>query len=342
MSIETAPLPGIGPDRARAVVDRFASANVLVVGDLMLDQFVVGRVERISPEAPVPIVAFDHDEHRIGGAGNVAHNIAMLGGRVRVAGLVGADEAGERLAAALRAHRVGTEGLQLDAARRTTVKVRLVTTRNQQVARIDYESDAEAAGELERALGERVVPLIAQADAIVVSDYLKGVITRGLMTRLVAAADDCGVPVLVDPKIPHLGYYRGATYIKPNHHEAEIATQRRIRTLGDARDAARAFRDQAGCTGVLITRGEHGMWLLDDRHEGHLLATAREVADVTGAGDTVIATLALAIACGASAAEAASLANHAAGIVVGKFGPATVSPTELVHDVVMTDPRAMT
>ena len=140
----------------------------------------------------------------------------------------------------------------------------------------------------------------------------------------------------MDPKIPHLDYYAGATIITPNHHEAEIATQRRIRSHGDARDAARAFRERASCAGVLITRGEHGMWLLHDGHEGHLPATAREVADVTGAGDTVIAMLALALAAGADAAEAASLANHAAGLVVAKFGPATVTPAELIHAVAET------
>jgi D-beta-D-heptose 7-phosphate kinase/D-beta-D-heptose 1-phosphate adenosyltransferase len=168
---------------------------------------------------------------------------------------------------------------------------------------------------------------------VVISDYLKGAVTRGFVECLVAAARRQGVPLLVDPKIPHLSYYAGATYIKPNHHEAEIATHRRIRSDDEAREAARAFRDVASCDGVLMTRSEHGMWLLDGRFEGHLPATAREVADVTGAGDTVIAVLALALAAGASSAEAASLANHAAGIVVGKFGPATVSRAELLHAV---------
>ena len=165
------------------------------------------------------------------------------------------------------------------------------------------------------------------------SDYLKGAVTGRLVAELIDVAQARGVPLLVDPKIPHISYYRGATLITPNHHEAEIAAHMRIRTDEDARDAARAFRERAGCHGVLITRGEHGMWLLHAESEGALPATAREVADVTGAGDTVIATLALALAAGATTAEAATLANHAAGIVVGKFGPATVSVEELLAAV---------
>jgi rfaE bifunctional protein kinase chain/domain len=163
-----------------------------------------------------------------------------------------------------------------------------------------------------------------------VSDYLKGAVTGRLVAELAELARSRGLPLLVDPKIPHIGYYRGATLVTPNHHEAEIATHMRIRTDEDARSAARSLRQRASCDGVLITRGEHGMWLLAPESEGALPATAREVADVTGAGDTVIAMLALAMAAGATLAEAASLANHAAGIVVGKFGPATVSVEELL------------
>jgi rfaE bifunctional protein kinase chain/domain len=211
--------------------------------------------------------------------------------------------------------------------------VRVVTTRNQQVARIDYETDTEASDAIEQALIERAVALAGSAGAVVVSDYLKGAVTRALVAALAAAAQTRGIPLLVDPKIPHLDYYAGATLIKPNHQETEVATHCRIRTEDDTRTAARAFRDRARTAGVLVTRGEHGMWLLDDSNEGHLPATAREVADVTGAGDTVIATLALALAAGASSAEAARLANHAAGVVVAKFGPATINTTELVHAV---------
>jgi D-beta-D-heptose 7-phosphate kinase/D-beta-D-heptose 1-phosphate adenosyltransferase len=327
------PIVPVTVDRAREIVARFPSASVLVVGDVMLDQFVVGRVDRISPEAPVPIVAFDHEEYRVGGAGNVATNVAALGGRVVLGGLVGQDAACERLSAELQAHGVGTAGLVADRARRTTTKMRVVTNRNQQVARVDYENDAEATGDVADSLAERAAEMAGAAGAIVVSDYLKGAVTKALVARLAAIARERRIPLLVDPKIPHIDYYAGATIIKPNHHEAEIATSRRIRTTDDAREAARAFRDRARCDGVLITRGEHGMWLLHEDREGHLPATAREVADVTGAGDTVIATLALALAAGADTAEAASLANHAAGVSVAKFATATVSPAELVHAV---------
>lgn len=315
---------------ARPLLSRLAGRTVLIVGDVMLDQFLVGRVERISPEAPVPIVAFEREEWRIGGAGNVAHNVSSLGGRVRLVGVVGADDAGARLASELRAQGIGTDGLLTDGTRRTTAKVRIVTNRNQQVARIDYESEQEIEGEAEKALVDRAATLAADARAIVVSDYLKGAVSRGMMARLRAEADARGIPLLVDPKIPHLDYYSGAAFITPNHHEAEIATHRRIRTDAHAQEAAHLLREHVGTRGVLITRGEHGMWLLDGDVDGHLAATAREVADVTGAGDTVIATLALALAAGATSAEAASLANRAAGLVVGKFGPATVSPAELL------------
>ena len=173
---------------------------------------------------------------------------------------------------------------------------------------------------------------MARADVVVISDYLKGAVTRALVATAVDGARGRKLPVLVDPKIPHLEYYAGTTLVTPNHHEAETATHMRIRTDEDARRAGRRFIERAGCQAVVITRGEHGLSILDEDGEAHFPAVAREVADVTGAGDTVIATLALALAAGASLAEAAQLANHAAGIVVGRFGPATVTPDELVAE----------
>jgi D-beta-D-heptose 7-phosphate kinase/D-beta-D-heptose 1-phosphate adenosyltransferase len=225
---------------------------------------------------------------------------------------------------------VASSGLITDEKRRTTTKVRIVTTRNQQVARVDYESEEAASESVEDALIRQLEDRIPRAGVIIVSDYLKGLLTRRLMASLIAAAQKHRVRVLVDPKIPHLDHYAGATIVTPNHHEAEVATHMRIRTDEDAEQAAALFRERARCQGVLITRGEHGMWLSHGGVEGHLPATAREVADVTGAGDTVVATLALAMAAGATASEAAQLANEAAGIVVAKFGPATVSPAELL------------
>ena len=323
------PLPLIAPDRRQEIASAFVGTPILVIGDAMLDKFIAGRVTRISPEAPVPVVAFDHETYRIGGAANVAHNITALGGRATLVAVTGQDEAAATLARAC--HEAGISPATVgDAARPTTTKVRIVTERKHQVARIDYESDTEVAGDVE----DRVIAAIQQhaphASAIVISDYLKGTITRRVMQLVVAAAERGGVPVLVDPKIPHLDYYSGATVVTPNHHEAETATHMRVRTDEEAQAAARVFRDRAACHAVLMTRGDQGMWLLGSGIEGNLPAAAREVADVTGAGDTVIATMARALAAGATLAEAARLANDAAGISVAKCGPAVVTPAELL------------
>ena len=318
-------LPPLQSDRASEIISRFPGLPILIVGDVMLDRFIVGRVTRISPEAPVPVVRFESEHMRLGGAANVANNIAVLGGRAALVGTIGADHTGVRLCEQLAAAGVGVDGLVQDPGRPTTEKVRIVTERNQQVARIDYERDADVADAIEREIVDRVNRLGPGAKTLLVSDYLKGTITRPVIEALL----ECRVALVVDPKIPHLGCYAGATLITPNHHEAETATHRRLRTDGDARETARDFRRRAECDGVLITRGEQGMWLLHETGEGKIPAAAREVSDVTGAGDTVVATLALALAAGASMTEAAMLANHAAGIVVGKFGPATVTPQEL-------------
>jgi D-beta-D-heptose 7-phosphate kinase/D-beta-D-heptose 1-phosphate adenosyltransferase len=248
------------------------------------------------------------------------------------------------LRGALAAAGIDAAGLVADASRPTTRKVRIVTTRHQQVARVDYESDAEASGDVEARLVDAVERAVDGAAIVVVSDYLKGAITPGLMRRLAGRRAATGIPVLVDPKIPHLASYAGASLITPNHHEAEVATHTRIRTDADAREAARAFRALGRSTSVMITRGEHGLWLAEGAPpdpgqpphetplvvETNLAARAREVADVTGAGDTVIATLAVALASGATLVQAAELANHAAGIAVGRFGPAAVTAAELI------------
>jgi rfaE bifunctional protein kinase chain/domain len=331
--VKPSSLPALDQNRARAIAAEFSAASVLVIGDVMLDQFLLGRVTRISPEAPVPIVHYARSENRIGGAANVAHNVGALGGKAALVGLIGRDASASALRDALSGSGLPTDGLVEDTHRPTTTKVRVVTDRHQQVARVDYEDDREAAGSVETALVECASRLAAHAGVIVVSDYLKGCVTRRLVGELVVLAKQQSIPLLVDPKIPHIDYYRGASLVTPNHHEAEVATHTRIRTDEEAAIAARRFRERAGCEGVLITRGEHGMWLLDGDVEGVLPATARDVADVTGAGDTVIATLALALAAGATLAEAARLANHAAGLVVAKFGPATVSVEELLEVV---------
>lgn len=333
-------LPPLDGHRARAIVERFAGVRVLVVGDVMIDRFIVGRVTRISPEAPVPVVQFQTEHTRLGGAANVAHNILALGGQVSLVGVVGRDAAGERLREHLAAAGAGKGGLVEDATRPTTEKVRIVTERNQQVARVDYEHDGDVGADIEAALVERIRSLAAGARALLASDYLKGTITRPVVEALLEAAAGADAPgggsrppLLVDPKIPHLACYAGATLVTPNVQEAENATHRRIRTDEDAREAARDFRRRAGCEAALVTRGEHGMWLSAPSAEGAIPAVAREVSDVTGAGDTVVAAMALALAAGATMAEAAGLAVHAAGIVVGKFGPATASREELLDAI---------
>jgi D-beta-D-heptose 7-phosphate kinase/D-beta-D-heptose 1-phosphate adenosyltransferase len=344
-------LPPLDSKRARVLLDRFAGLPVLVAGDVMLDRFIVGRVTRISPEAPVPVVRFESEHARLGGAANVAHNIAALGGRALLVGLVGADAAAARLRDLLAAANIDGGGLVEDPGRPTTEKVRVVTERHQQVARIDYERDADATDGVEQAIVDQVTRVAADTRAWLLSDYLKGVVTRAVVEALIgtrtsvspaagrSAAPVPHTPLIIDPKIPHLSCYAGATLVTPNHHEAEVATHRRVSSDDEARAAARDFRVQAGCEGVLITRGEHGMWLSHGDVEGSIPAIAREVSDVTGAGDTVAATLALAMAAGASMAEAAALANQAAGIVVGKFGPATLTLAELATSFENAEPR---
>lgn len=324
----------------RELTARFPEQTILVVGDVMLDHFVIGSVERISPEAPVPVVRFAREEYRLGGAANVAANLRALGARVEISGLIGEDDAGDRLREALENIGVGTSGLIAHADRCTTRKTRVVTTRNQQVARIDYEDETEVDGAAAVDLVERIERLVGGATATLVSDYLKGVVSRGVAGAAIEAAGRRGIPVTVDPKVPHAGYYRGATLVTPNHHEAEAITHLPARTDLEAAECAERLCEMTGCESVLITRGEHGMLLHTPDGTSTLPAQAREVADVTGAGDTVIATLTLALAAGASMADAARIANTAAGIVVGKFGPATVSIEELLRDFAPPAPSA--
>ena len=327
----------LSPTRARAIVERFEPLTVLVVGDVMIDHFLIGQVERISPEAPIPVIAFDHEEYRIGGAANVANNVRSLGGRVSLVGAIGADEPGQQLLSELRSASIDATGIIVASDRPTTRKLRIVASRNKQVARIDFETESELAPKYAQELLARQSEAAEKADIIVVSDYLKGVITSELMTQALSASRARGVPILVDPKIPHLDFYAGCTLLTPNHHEASTATNSVIHTAAEAQQAARSLRSRLGCESVLITRGEHGLWLLDgsgsaaEPREKSLPAVAREVSDVTGAGDTVIATLALGLAAGATLTEAAQLANQAAGLAVARFGPAIVSAEELLE-----------
>ncbi len=321
------------PSELRALLECSRGRRVLIVGDLMLDHFVIGGVERISPEAPVPVVRFDREEYRLGGAANVAHNVAALGGMVEIAGLIGADDSGRQLLELLSAAGIDTRSVVTDPARCTTRKLRLVTTRNQQVARIDYESDADVSGALETSLVDALGDAARRSDVVLVSDYQKGVVTRGVARAAIEAARARHLPALVDPKVPHIDYYAGASLITPNHHEAEAVTLMRIRSADEARAAAQRFRERAGCESVLVTRGEHGMWMLGPDGEHDLPAEAREVSDVTGAGDTVIAAIALGLAGGGSLEAAARLANKAAGLAVSRFGPAAITADELNNEL---------
>jgi rfaE bifunctional protein kinase chain/domain len=311
---------------------RLARQRIAIIGDVMLDHFLFGRVDRMSPEAPVPIVRFTRDEYRLGGAANVAHNVAAVGAQAALVGLVGADDAAKQVSSALLAIGVDAAGLVVDRTRPTTRKVRIVTSRNQQVARVDYEEDNEPDAATLAALCGRIASAAEGAGAVILSDYRKGVVGPVVLAAAVAATARAGIPLLVDPKVPQAERYRGATVVTPNHHEAEMMTGTRIRTPDDAREAARAVHARCGAS-VVITWGEQGMWILDASgarlSEAALPAAAREVSDVTGAGDTVIALLALALAAGGTLSEAARLANLGAGLVVARFGPAVVSLEEM-------------
>jgi D-beta-D-heptose 7-phosphate kinase/D-beta-D-heptose 1-phosphate adenosyltransferase len=313
-------------------VSDLAGHHIALAGDVMLDHFLFGRVDRISPEAPVPIVRFEREEYRLGGAANVAHNLTALGGHADLVGIVGRDAAATRLCEALRAAGIDPGGLIDDPTRPTTCKQRLVTSRNQQVARIDYEADAEPSPEVAERLRSKLNGAIERARALVISDYRKGVVTPALLSAAFDAARRAGIPALVDPKVMQPDWYRGATLMTPNHHEAALMTQSPVRTDDEARQAARALHERTGAS-ILITRGDAGMWIFDAASptavERSLPAAAREVADVTGAGDTVIAVLALGLAAGATLADAAELANVAAGLVVARFGAVAVTAADL-------------
>ncbi len=303
---------------------------MLVVGDVMLDEFIWGKVARISPEAPVPVVEVTDQSFHLGGAGNVARNIRALGGMATLAGVVGRDAAGERLKEALAAAGIDSLLAVSDTGRPTTVKTRIVA-HNQQVVRADRESATEIPDGVEDAIVEGARRAVASCQALVVSDYQKGVVTARLLKRLLPLARRRGLPVLVDPKVRHFPLYKRVALVTPNQSEAEQATGLRIRGPADLVEAGRTLLRRLECRAVLITRGEQGVSLFErGRRPVHIPTSAREVFDVTGAGDSVIATLALALCAGARLPEAAALANYAAGVVVGKLGTASASPAEVL------------
>jgi D-beta-D-heptose 7-phosphate kinase/D-beta-D-heptose 1-phosphate adenosyltransferase len=323
----------LAADTARRLFDRMTGRRVLVLGDMMLDEFLWGRVGRISPEAPVPVVEVTRHSFHLGGAGNVAHNVRALGGDAVVAGVIGRDVAGDRVRESLEAAGVASALAVADGGRPTTVKTRIVA-HHQQVVRADRERSDDIPGGLEDALLDQVGRALPGCGALVVSDYQKGVVTPRVMRAVLALARRRRVPVLVDPKVRHLRLYRGVAVVTPNQKEAEEASGVAIRTDRDLRAAGERILKTLGCGAVLITRGEQGMSLFPAGGRAvHLPTAAREVFDVTGAGDTVIATVGLALCAGARLADAAMLANHAAGVVVGKLGTATATPAEVLAAV---------
>jgi D-beta-D-heptose 7-phosphate kinase/D-beta-D-heptose 1-phosphate adenosyltransferase len=304
-----------------------AGTRIAILGDAMLDIYLRGDVDRISPEAPVPVVRVRERKHALGGAANVAQNAAALGARTELVAALGDDAAGAQLRSMLLALGADPRGL-ITTARPTTTKTRIVA-RGQQVVRVDEEVDADLEGTEVEALFAAVDRAVAAADALVLEDYNKGVLIEAVIRRAVAAANTRGIPVVVDPKYRNFFAYTGATIFKPNRRELEAA-------LGAAVDlehpeALPAVLKRLGAERLLLTLSERGMALIEPDGSIHRIpTTAREVFDVVGAGDTVTAWLAAMLASGATAIEAAVIANYAAGVEVGKAGAATVSPQEII------------
>jgi len=322
-----------------------------VLGDLMLDRYLWGTATRLSPEAAVPVVDFVSQSECLGGAGNVAANLAALGARVEMFGAIGADEAGRALQKCLRAQEIGDEGVISNAKRMTTLKTRIIA-KHHHVVRVDHEKREPLRPETEKKLLGALFRGLKNLDALVLSDYDKGLITDDLADRVLSAAHQLKVPVFVKPKTSKLYAYRGARAVVCNLSEAARFVARALQDEKSLEESGRALLARFGCGAVLITQGEKGMSLFEETSPRHLQipatsfevtyarvgqsgvergATGRQVFDVTGAGDTVLSVLSLAVAAGASLGDAAVLANTAAGVVVGKLGTASVSPQELEH-----------
>ncbi|MDZ4732865.1 MAG: D-glycero-beta-D-manno-heptose-7-phosphate kinase [Nitrospirota bacterium] len=321
------------PKVLRQYISRFPQASVLVIGDLILDHYIWGRVSRISPEAPVPVVHVDSESLRLGGAANVFNNILALGGKADLCGVIGSDESGRMLLKELGSTRSGRGGVVIDQDRPTIRKSRVIA-HNQQIVRYDVERRTELKPAMQRRILRYVESRLRELSCLVVSDYAKGVVSATLMSELTRLAAIRHIPVIVDPKVEHFSYYKGATVITPNHLEATQAAGVHGDDDQASNEAGAIIRQRLGCQAVLITRGEKGMSLYEaDGVFWHIPTQARQVYDVTGAGDTVIGTLALAMSTGASLRDAAILANYAAGVVVGMVGTATLSAQQLSESI---------
>ena len=315
--------------RLKQVISKFNKAKVLVVGDLILDEFIWGNVSRISPEAPVPVVWVDSENFMPGGASNVANNIRALGGDVYIAGVVGNDSRGEVLQGLLRKKGVHCEGIFSDKSRPTTQKTRVIA-HHQQVVRIDREIVKPIPDAVMDDILAYIRGTLPKMDALIIEDYGKGVIVPKLVRAIVKLAKKYGKVISVDPKETHISYYRGVTTLTPNHHEAASAVGFKIKDDATLEKAGRAMLKKLRCDSALITLGENGMAIFEDGKKMVKIPTvAQEVFDVSGAGDTVISALTLALAGNASVIEAAHIANCSAGIVVGKVGVAVTDQAEL-------------
>jgi rfaE bifunctional protein kinase chain/domain len=325
-------------ERANKLTAGFEGKQILVLGDVMLDEFIWGKVKRISPEAPVPVVEIERRSLALGGAGNVASNLLALGATPVTLGVVGDDPSGDRLRSEFEKLGAPTIGLVTDPRRPTTLKTRIIA-HNQQVVRADHESRAAVNQEVEDLLIQAFQQQLPSAGGLVVSDYNKGLLTPRILQSTLTAARERDIPVCLDPKLRSFVHYQPVTVITPNSQEALGAAA--LEAAGVSMDSGQSIAEAGqrilesiDCRAVLITRGEEGMSLFTaDGGVAHIPTVAREVYDVTGAGDTVLATLGLALVVGASLTEGAILANYAAGVVVGKIGTATVTRAELLGTI---------
>lgn len=317
-------------NRLTQAITQFRDRRVLVVGDLMLDNFIWGEVNRISPEAPVPVVEVREESQLLGGSANVAHNVASLGGNALVAGVIGNDFAGRELAKLFEKIAVPTAGLICEDGRPTTLKTRIIA-HHQQVVRFDREWRAPLRKETVEGIVSFIRENLSRLHGIIVSDYAKGVVTQEFLDALRGLLAGSPIPVIVDPKVQHADLYRSFTMVTPNNHEASQMSGIQIRDEKTLIEAGNSLLEQLACETVLITRGKEGMSLFQrDGHVVHIPTVAQRVYDVTGAGDTVIAAVTLGMVAGLSPEEAALLANLAAGVVVGEVGTAVVSSARLL------------
>ncbi len=319
----------VSPQSLERYLRRFHRGQVLVIGDLMLDHFIWGAVSRISPEAPVPVVQVERESLRLGGAANVYCNIVSLGGTAEVCGVIGQDESGQALLKELGFRRHRHPGIIVDASRPTTRKARIVA-HSQQVVRYDIERREDISPQATRRIVKHVESRLDSISCLVVSDYAKGVITPSLMAQVGRLARSRNIPIIIDPKVEHFPYYADATVLTPNHMEAQQAAGLSGHDHHAIHEIGHSLRQKLGCEAVLVTRGEQGMTLCESTGASwHIPTMARQVYDVTGAGDTVVSTLALAMSVGASIQEASIMANHAAGVVVGLVGTASITKAQL-------------